>query len=133
MLRDYATSANFQNNRILNEAQMVPEDGDFFATQSQADEIELLADTIVDAVAIPGDKFNTVERYKDLTKIEMPGLIGSLLGFDWQVDMPWTNNGTEQVIGRMKVRSKTVRGLQNTERDAGRFDAGWVGRELIPL
>lgn len=33
--------------------------------------------------------------------------------FDWQKDVPWTNNGTEQVIGRMKVRSKTVRGYKS--------------------
>jgi hypothetical protein len=33
--------------------------------------------------------------------------------FDWDKDVPWTNNGTEQVIGRMKVRSKTVRGYKN--------------------
>jgi transposase-like protein len=33
--------------------------------------------------------------------------------FDWQKDVPWTNNGTEQVIGRMKVRSKSVRGYKN--------------------
>jgi hypothetical protein len=26
--------------------------------------------------------------------------------FDWQKDVPWTNNGTEQVIGRMKVLSE---------------------------
>jgi hypothetical protein len=32
--------------------------------------------------------------------------------FDWQTDVPWTNNGTEQVIGRMKVRSRTVRGYK---------------------
>jgi len=32
--------------------------------------------------------------------------------FDWQTDVPWTNNGTERVIGRMKVRSKTVRGYK---------------------
>jgi transposase-like protein len=32
--------------------------------------------------------------------------------FDWQPDVPWTNNGTEQVIGRMKVRSKSVRGYK---------------------
>jgi transposase-like protein len=32
--------------------------------------------------------------------------------FDWQADVPWTNNGTEQVIGRMKVRSKSVRGYK---------------------
>jgi len=32
--------------------------------------------------------------------------------FDWQPEVPWTNNGTEQVIGRMKVRSRTVRGYK---------------------
>lgn len=32
--------------------------------------------------------------------------------FDWQPDVPWTNNDTEQVIGRMKVRSRTVRGYK---------------------
>jgi hypothetical protein len=33
--------------------------------------------------------------------------------FDWQPQVPRTNNGTEQVIGRMKVRSRTVRGYKN--------------------
>lgn len=33
--------------------------------------------------------------------------------FDWQPQVPWTNNGTEQVIGRMKIRSRTVRGYKN--------------------
>jgi len=28
--------------------------------------------------------------------------------FTWQESVPWTNNGTGQVIGRMKVRSRTV-------------------------
>jgi hypothetical protein len=32
--------------------------------------------------------------------------------FDWDKDVPWTNNGTEQVIGRMKMRSRTVRGYK---------------------
>jgi transposase-like protein len=32
--------------------------------------------------------------------------------FDWQKDVPWTNNGTEQVIGRMKMRARTVRGYK---------------------
>lgn len=27
-------------------------------------------------------------------------------------DIPWTNNGTEQVIGRMKMRARTVRGYK---------------------
>jgi len=33
--------------------------------------------------------------------------------FDWQSDVPWTNNGTEQAIGRMKMRSRTVRGYKS--------------------
>jgi len=33
--------------------------------------------------------------------------------FTWQNDVPWTNNRTEQVIGRMKVRSRTVRGYKS--------------------
>lgn len=33
--------------------------------------------------------------------------------FDWQTDVPWTNNGSEQAIGRMKVRSRTVRGYKS--------------------
>jgi transposase-like protein len=33
--------------------------------------------------------------------------------FDWQPDVPWTNNGTERVIGRMKMRSRTVRGYKS--------------------
>jgi transposase-like protein len=32
--------------------------------------------------------------------------------FDYQKDVPWTNNGTEQIIGRMKMRSRTVRGYK---------------------
>jgi transposase-like protein len=33
--------------------------------------------------------------------------------FDWQPDVPWTNNPTEQAIGRMKMRARTVRGYKN--------------------
>ena len=32
--------------------------------------------------------------------------------FAYQKDVPWTNNGTEQIIGRMKMRSRTVRGYK---------------------
>jgi hypothetical protein len=28
--------------------------------------------------------------------------------FDWQPEVPWTNYGTEQAIGRMKMRSRTA-------------------------
>jgi transposase-like protein len=33
--------------------------------------------------------------------------------FDWQKDVPWTNNATEQAIGRLKMRSRTVRGYKS--------------------
>jgi hypothetical protein len=32
--------------------------------------------------------------------------------FDWDKEVPWTNNTTEQVIGRMKLRSCTVQGYK---------------------
>jgi transposase len=32
--------------------------------------------------------------------------------FDWQPEVPWTNNATERVIGRMKMRSRTLRGYK---------------------
>jgi len=32
--------------------------------------------------------------------------------FDWQPDVPWTNNPTEQMIGKMKMRARTVRGYK---------------------
>jgi transposase-like protein len=38
---------------------------------------------------------------------------GSYRVFDWQKDVPWTNNGTEQAIGRMQMRSRTVRGYKS--------------------
>ena len=35
--------------------------------------------------------------------------------FEWQTDVPWTNNGSEQIIGRMKIRSRTVRGYKSKQ------------------
>jgi hypothetical protein len=35
--------------------------------------------------------------------------------FDWQTEVPWTNNGSEQVIGRMEIRSRTVRGYKSKD------------------
>jgi transposase-like protein len=35
--------------------------------------------------------------------------------FDWDREVPWTNNGTEQVIGRMKMRSRTVRAYKTEQ------------------
>ena len=30
-----------------------------------------------------------------------------------RVEIPWTNNATEQAIGRMKMRARTVRGYKS--------------------
>jgi hypothetical protein len=35
--------------------------------------------------------------------------------FDWHPEVPWTNNGTEKAIGRMKMHSRTARGYKSTK------------------
>jgi transposase-like protein len=47
--------------------------------------------------------------------IRLSGHWSSYRLFDWQKDVPWTNNGTEQVIGKMKMRSRTVRGYKSRQ------------------
>lgn len=43
--------------------------------------------------------------------------------FDWQPEVPWTNNATERVIGKMKMRARTVRGYKTW---AGMESGLWV-------
>ena len=47
--------------------------------------------------------------------------------FDWQPDVPWTNNPTEQVIGKMKMRAQTVRGYKTWPGMASGLMAAGVG------
>jgi transposase-like protein len=47
--------------------------------------------------------------------------------FDWQPDVPWTNNPTEQAIGRMKMRARTVRGYKTWPGMASGLMAAGVG------
>ena len=49
--------------------------------------------------------------------------------FDWQPDVPWTNNPTEQVIGKMKMRARTVRGYKNWSGMASGLMVAGVGIE----
>ncbi len=35
--------------------------------------------------------------------------------FQFEPQIPWTNNATEQAIGRMKMRARTVRGYKSWE------------------
>ena len=47
--------------------------------------------------------------------------------FDWQPDVPWTNNPTERVIGKMKMRARTVRGYKTWAGMASGLMAAGVG------
>jgi transposase-like protein len=49
--------------------------------------------------------------------------------FDWQEGVPWTNNLTEQAIGRMKMRARTVRGYKNWHGMASGLMVAGVGIE----
>jgi IS1 family transposase len=39
--------------------------------------------------------------------------LASFRVFDWDKDVPWTNNGTEQSIERMNMHIRTVRGYKS--------------------
>ena len=62
--------------------------------------------------ARPGQALSPLSRLRDLL-IRLSEHWPSYRVFDWDKDVPWTNNGTEQVIGRMKMRSRTVRGYKS--------------------
>jgi transposase-like protein len=49
--------------------------------------------------------------------------------FDWQPEVPWTNNPTEQVIGKMKMRARTVRGYKTWSGMASGLMVAGIGIE----
>ena len=59
-----------------------------------------------------GSEFTPVDKLRSLI-IRLAENWAQFRVFDWQPDVPWTNNPTEQVIGRMKMRARTVRGYKN--------------------
>ena len=52
--------------------------------------------------------------------------------FDWQADVPWTNNRTEQAIGRMRDAGEDGARIQNLVRYAERIIPGW-NRQLLKV
>lgn len=60
------------------------------------------------------EPFTPTERLRNLL-IRLSEHWASYRVFDWQPEVPWTNNQTEQVIGRMKMRSRTVRGYKTKQ------------------
>jgi len=62
--------------------------------------------------AHPSQPLSAVDELRQLL-IRLSDHWDSYRVFDWQPDVPWTNNATEQAIGRMKMRSRTVRGYKS--------------------
>ena len=69
-------------------------------------------------VAVPrqgrGQKLSPVDHLRGLL-IRLSENWHRFRVFDWQPEVPWTNNGTEQAIGYMKMRSRTVRGYKSSQ------------------
>ena len=59
-----------------------------------------------------GNEWTPVDKLRSLI-LRLAGNWARFRVFDWQPDVPWTNNPTEQVIGKMKMRARTVRGYKN--------------------
>jgi hypothetical protein len=52
-----------------------------------------------------------IDQLRDLL-IRLSETWASFCTFYADPAIPWTNNGTEQIIGRMKMRARTVRGYK---------------------
>lgn len=60
----------------------------------------------------PGVEYTPLDQFRSLV-LRLAENWARFRVFDWQPDVPWTNNPTEQVIGKMKMRARTVRGYKN--------------------
>lgn len=75
-VQDLATSTNARLDQVLAEAHDIAQDGDYFAVAKKEDEIERIADAIIDSAGILANGFDAVDEVKSLTKLEFPGVIG---------------------------------------------------------
>jgi transposase-like protein len=73
-----------------------------------------------------GGEYTPVEKLRSLI-IRLAENWAHFRVFDWQKDVPWTNNPTEQVIGKMKMRARTVRGYKTWPGMASGLMAAGVG------
>ena len=76
-MSEFATNSSERLAQVLAEAQHSAQDGDYFAVQRQADEIRTVAETMLDAANVLATPFGSINRVKDLTKMQAPGVIGS--------------------------------------------------------
>jgi len=76
-INQFAVSSNARLNQVLAEAQHSAQDGDYFAVQRQEKQIQLIADAMLDTAGILAVPFSSINKVKDLTKMQAPGVIGS--------------------------------------------------------
>jgi hypothetical protein len=59
-----------------------------------------------------GQALTALEQLRDLL-LRLSQRWHSYCTFQGEPQVPWTNNATEQAIGRMKMRARTVRGYKS--------------------
>jgi hypothetical protein len=72
-INQYASRSNVRIDQVSQEALTSAQDGDYFAVQSDAHQIDLVVDAIVDSTGILAKGFDTVEKTQTLLKVHMPG------------------------------------------------------------
>lgn len=68
------------------------------------------------------DQLTPLEQLRDLL-IRLSETWASFCTFYHDPAISWTNNGADQVIGHLKMRARTLRGVQNLVGYANRPDA----------
>jgi len=62
--------------------------------------------------SLPGQTRSATEQLRDLL-LRLSEYWQNYCTFQSEPEIPWTNNATEQAIGRMKMRARTVRGYKS--------------------
>jgi hypothetical protein len=62
--------------------------------------------------SLPSQPRSALEQLRDLL-LRLSEHWQSYCTFQSEPEIPWTNNATEQAIGRMKMRARTVRGYKS--------------------
>jgi transposase-like protein len=78
--------------------------------------------------SLPSQARSALEQLRDLL-LRLSQDWQSYCSFQSEPEVPWTNNATEQAIGRMKMRARTVRGYKSwSGMQAGLMLAGIYGQ-----
>ena len=62
--------------------------------------------------SLPSQARSAMEQLRDLL-LRLSDHWHNYCTFQFEPEIPWTNNATERAIGRMKMRARTVRGYKS--------------------